>query len=463
MPIQFNLQVALQKESYAKECYQKYCNGELNISDEDIQTLQEHYKGKMDGWKPEVSTDTNDYVIEDTQTEKQLGKSKSANKSSIATAAMSTFGAAGSFGVKKIVEHETLKNMPQSIVLRTADGGKAYAKEQGTKAGIIAGCVMALATALKYIAEKTNKAEHDRLMELKDIMEGKNTELDESQGVMENSSEEIETMTEEAETVQEEAEDEIEKKEEEIDEAKETQQTLADKAETEGLTEGEKSEYVFAGETISELGEEITNISEEASDTVEEINENISSEQETYDNAQDITDEAIKAADEAESFDEQTRTMMTIEAVSQGINAASGMFNGARAIVIGTGSSLFGIGAAYLAAGAAGLAGAGISTKAVAEQINFIKDVNSEIHIRKNIQANAEQTQEIIDTGVEELDVSVDTTEIIEEDLSELGVPEDETIQEQQPLSDTPEVNKEITTESEKNPEVEDIKDKKQA
>ena len=399
MAVEFNLNVALNDKNYAKECYQKYCNGDMAISDEDIQSLQDKYKTEMDSWKPEATKDDTQYeIVDDGEVASNPIENKSSDNDKFGLRAFITGAGAGAAGFGGII-------------------------------GAIVGCFASLTEALMYRAEDPNRAEHDSLMGLKEIMLNSSEELKEASEDIEVSNEAVEEAQEESEEVQETATSEIEEKQAELDKLLARQQELAGKIESgEELTDEEKAEYEELGGQIETLQGEIGEISENVTGETETLGDEVEEEQESMAVAQEKVITAREAADIAATYDEQTKQKTVNEAVLQSTNSVLGFASAAK-VAFGGGV----LNPTGYAAIAAGLGGGGMSIFGAAEQIKFGADISKEINIRKDIQDTVAVVQANIDEGVENIDETSET-------ISDLGdsVPDPEEVTEQPDVPEVP-------------------------
>ena len=378
MAVEFNLQVALQQESYAKKCYQMYCNGEMEISDEDLQALQDQYKGKMDNWKPEEVGDQNEYEIEDEDGEEGGAKGNGENLRAATT------GAAG------VALLSTFLN----------------------PIGAILACFAAFAEGLMYTIQGPNKAEHEELMNLKDIMLGEQSVIEDESEIIEVTQEEIDAVLEEYEHNKDAIMAAIKDKTEEMNELEKEREALQQNAESdEGLDEAGQSRLAELNEQIGALGHEIDVLNAALVGLTEETNDEVESGEGELGEAFEITEDAKDAAELAATFDEETRANAEDEAKLQAANAILGA--GAAAVVaIQAPINPFAVSAAI-----AGASGAVMSTIGAVEQSSIVEDIGVEIDLRNVIMDQVENLNGDADKGIANADAGLENVTVDDVEL----------------------------------------------
>jgi len=367
MTVSFNLQIALGNEVYAKKCYEKYCNGEMTINEEDLQALQEKYEGKMEGWKAEAENDTNDYDIADDEQGNGVVEEQSSDV----------------FGVVSVVG-----NMAGAIF------------------GAIAECYIALANALSYLFRGPNWAEHEELMNLEAVMLDKNEAVENAEDDAETAADKVESVVDETTAEQEKIQAEIKAKQEELDKLEAEKQELEGKMDSEeGLTDEEKARLEELGGQIEALHGEIEELNTQLKNITEDGTDKAENERKYFQNAEEITEEAKEAAELAATFDEVTQHNAKNEAIIQGINAATGAYAATVALATPFGQ----------VAAIHGFAGAAISLGGTIQEIKIATDVAEEIEVRTELQSLVDGVDNNIDSELDELDISVDEINDVDE------------------------------------------------
>ena len=375
MAVEFKLDIALKHEEYAKKSYQKYCNGEMEISDEDLQALKDQYKGKMNNWKPEEVGDQNDYELEDDE------------------------GGAKGNG-------ENLR------AATTGVGGAALLSSFFNPIGAIAACFAAFAEALMYTMQGPNKAEHEELMNLKDIMLGKQSLIEDEGEIVKVTQEEIDAVLEEYEHDKDAIMAAIEDKTEEMNKLEKEREDLQQKAESEeGLDESGQAKLEELNEQIGTLGHEIDVLNAALVGLTEETNDDVESGEDKLGEAFEITEDAQEAAELAATFDEETRANAEDETKLQIANAVLGA-GSAAAVAIQAPINPFAASAII-----AGASGAVMSTAGAIEQNSIAKDIDLEIGIRNDIMDKVEKLNGDADRGIAKVNAGLENVTVDDVDV----------------------------------------------
>ena len=433
--------INVNSEAFCQKAYLNYhCYGNtMGLSPEDMGQITQAWSDRISSWQETVSSDENEYEFDDSEYSKFKEQGyKDAKKNSGhdgSTGGMVTRGVingvAGLGGAAVTAFGCGLTKIGGAAVGKAA--GKAAAKvgekatekagtkvaDAGANTSWIVTAPLALAIGAAYLAKRPNKTEKEACDSLQTDMTAAQNALAESQGEMENMSEEIIGLSDEANMTNEDTNETLEEKKTEYDMYYNTLMAIQEKIEAgKPLNESEKALYKEVMTYLSEIGVSIEEISEETTEAVDELYDEISTYQEGYDIAAETMGEVEGLTDFAESFDETTRTMCYVEMASQTLNVYSG---GQAALRAGNFAASGGWVTAWAWAFAAmGAAGAAISGIGTAEQIKWAGEVGNEIELRKATQDIHSDTMDIY---TEEIDAFDGFMEGVEE--LELEIPDD--------------------------------------
>lgn len=440
----FNIREAKTSQSYAYKCWYNYNygNNTMGISSGDIGKIITTWKDQIPSWKATAEKDENRYEIDDTgyDDSKEAGKNHAKDRTgydgntggmkgrasadviwNAGVAGMATIGKSivnnfankvGGKIVEKSVDKVATKAMKDVI---SKGGGKAAAqatkagqeaadKVQSKDVGFIISAPLALATGIAYTANKPNKEQKEACDEMQNVMNDSQAALEQTQAEMADADDAHVEMAEEAQATTEDGNDEIEDKKTTLDLYKAQYDALMEKAKSgQPLSEDEKSFLKEVVPLMQELGGGINDTAETVHDDVSDIYEEMSDNaDEVFNAASETMGEVEGATDYAESFDGATRTMCIVEGVAQGLNVVTGgkaAFDATKFAMSGGWFTAW----AYAFAGM-GAAGAAMSTKGVAEQSNWAREVGDEIDLREATQDLNSTTSEVFDERVDDFD-----------------------------------------------------------
>lgn len=454
------MSININSEASCRKAYLNYhCYGNsMGVSASEMGQITEVWKDKLSSWQGTVSNDENEYEFDDSEfkASRNAGKEQAkehtgyeCGKGNIVTRGV-TDGIAGVGGallgtkVAKKLLSETVKDAGGAIGgtiggAFAKKGSKEAAKEAGKKgAGTwIIAAPLALATGIRYQADKPNKEQKGACDELLNEMGNQQANLMAAQEDMEAMSEEIITLSDEANEMNEDANEQIKEEKSEYDMYMATYETLKAKAESgQALTETEKAMYEEVVELLGEAGSRVAETQEETGEGVTELYDDMATYQEGYDYAADTMATAEGITDFAESFDETTQTMCYVEMAAQGLNAYSG---GKAAVDAFKAAQAPFMWWAYGFA-AMGATGAAMSTAGALEQEQWAREVGGEIAARE---ATQDFNAETMDFYTEEIDAYDGMLTGVEE--LELEIPEDIEAPEDTALPATAEAQEEET------------------
>lgn len=415
-----------------------YENNTKGVSKTDISKIKELYGSQLANWKPENTTDENEYIITDDSSVTSLAVTSATTIAGVVATKAANTGAingiinSGGYFVNSAGEAIAT---PKGSFLK-ADTFAAYnpnnleAVEMAEKAnnasavGFMVECTVGLATGIAYEARKANKDEYQKLMELQSQMEKYSKSLETTEEIILTDSSTITNLTETAEDISEELTEEIEKLQMELDLKNMRKQELLAKSQSpEGLSESELSELELLETEISGLTDKIKTLSEKSSTELDEINDASEDVQENMESASEEVIDIQEVTDLAESFDEDTKKMCILESVAQGLNVVSSTKGAASAFSFAaSGAALFGSTLWANAFGVMGLTGAGLSAKGVVEQSLFAADISDEIKLRGKIQSSLAEVSKGIDTNNQELQAEIELVETTEDIISDVDV-----------------------------------------
>ena len=428
--------INVNSEAFCKKAYLNYhCYGNtMGLSPEDMGQITQAWSNKISSWQETVSSDENEYEFDDSEYSKfkeqgyNDAKKNSGHDGStggmvtrgvidgvagLGGAAVTAFGC----GLTKI-GGAAVSNAAAKVSEKAAEK-MAKVADAGANTSWIVTAPLALAVGAAYLAKRPNKTEKEACDDLQTDMTAAQNALAESQGEMENMSEEIICLSDEANMTNEDTNETLEEKKTEYDMYYNTLMAIQEKIEAgKPLNESEKALYKEVMTYLSEIGVSIEEISEETTEAVDELYDEISTYQEGYDIAAETMGEVEGLTDFAESFDETTRTMCYVEMASQTLNAYSGGQAAARA-------SRFAASGGWVTAwawafAAMGTAGAAMSGIGATEQFKWAGEVGNEIELREATQDIHSDTMDIY---TEEIDAFDGFMEGVEE--LELEMPDD--------------------------------------
>lgn len=382
MTVSFNPSLARTDASYRAEALKLYEQGKLEISDNDLKWLKEITA---------ESSDDNQYDIEDYDLpQKDLSKDEKRTKTNLFGAIGGLFASGGagliaglSGGAGKLA---CFSVNPLANAVTSASAPDIFAKASGMNAAAIVGSITSFAIGTKYMIQRPNKDLHDELMDLQDAMETGNLDIVNAKYQVEDAQKNINALSDESGNIQENANSEIEAKQKLIEEKQKRLEELQQKSQSpEGLTQSEYAEYNTLSGEIQALRTEIETLKTNAVSNVEANQDEIQGNQEVVNNANVTFETVDDVAKYAESFDEATLKLTKMEAAAQAVNAALGT---AAALALTFRSPLVALTVFGQVCRALGIAGAGMSLYGMGEQIKFGNDIDDEIKVRENLQAN---------------------------------------------------------------------------
>lgn len=422
----------------------KYENNTKGISDSDIAKIEAKYGSKLAKWKPENSTDLNEYEIEDDKPTSRGSSTSLALSGASFAAGTAITKTANQAAINGIVQGGgTFVNSAGQAVatpsgsafatqnFRAYDPTNAAATEMAEKAnntaalGFIVDCTLGLANGLAYELRNPNEKEYDELMELEDQMSDYLSTLQEAEDVTQENTKAADDLAEEAEEVSEETEAEVETLQSEMDEKMARQDALATKVDSgAALTATEKTEYEELNNEISDLGKEITNINEESAEQIDDVADESETIQEDLAEVSESVVDIQDVADYAEKFDENTRNMCIIESVAQGLNVVTSTKGAVNAFTFAnSGALLFGSTLWANAFGAMGVTGAALSLKGFVEQAKFASDITKEMKVRDDVQNLSKSATDAVEESSENLKTEVQAVENAGENLAVEDLP----------------------------------------
>ena len=458
----FNLNNALNSQSYAYKCWYNYNygNNTMNISASDMNEITQNWSGELSNWRATASDDENAYEIEDDDFSKAYDSGKDTAKDKTgyeggkggmgvrsavdvvagtggAIISSGVIGAVGSSITQNVVTKTAAKAAEKTLTEAGKEVTKEAVKETATKTTKNIGswsiaAPLALATGTAYMAKKPNKEQKEACDALQDEMRNSQDSLTAAQGDMQTYSDEVIELSDEAAVYNEDANENVEENKAEYDMYRASYDALMAKVEAgETLSEDEKALLNELVPLMQELGVTIEETSEDTTDAVSEIYDEMGTYQEGYDNAAATMAEVQGVTDYAESFDEATRTNCYVESAAQTLNAASGATAGAKATAAATAS--FGFNAWAWACAAMGFSGAAMSATGAIQQMKWAGEVGTEIDMRRATQDFNAQTTEIYDESIDGYEGTMGTVEDmtmaipedIEEMTEEMEIPEE--------------------------------------
>ena len=376
MAVTFDITRAQVDAAYRAQAVQAYQNGELEINERDLQWLLE-----VTG----TTTDETVYDIDDDDLTLPPPEDNPPEDNPPKGAPPANNPPEVPEREEKVIPQKDVSNKANEITdmaLATTALGLASGLVTTTYAAPI---IMAIGT--KYIIQQPNKDEYDELMILKDAMESGNLKVANAIVDVENSQNNIQTLDNNLEIAKAEIDLEIKQKQIEMEEKQARYQELADKQEAgETLTDEEQEEMKALSDEIETLKTDINTLNEKKIADAEDAKKNIDDEQEVVEEADDVFKTVDDVAKYAESFDEGTKERSVIEVTAQSTNVAAGSIAIGLLSVAASIPIVGGFFAPFLAMAAAGT---GMSTLGVGQQSKFIHDINDELEIRNEIQANA--------------------------------------------------------------------------
>lgn len=388
--VTFNPVNAEHSSTYAYKCWYNY-NYEKNtmgISEEDMQKINDQYKGKISEWKATAEKDNNSYVIDDDSfTTDSLNQAYNNKINEIDD---------------KIGEKANTNSSGQSTIISAGLSGVA---------SFTAAAPISLAIGVTYMATQPNKDEARALTELKEMMMEHQDQLAVAQDKLDELQEIILEKVENAYGTQEDGTETLEKKQKTYDVLLESYQEIMERVESgEAISEEDKALLESIGESIQLLGKEIQELQETIQTSIGDINDDIDSTEDIYgEKAADI-EESLATTDYAASFDDTTKALTIAQIAIQSKNAVDGLAIGAWLTAAGSAPFCWWM----LAFAAMGFTGAGLSTSAVVQQTHVLHDVNDEIDVRHGTLDVIEETAGVYENSYDIKDMAVNEVSDIE-------------------------------------------------
>lgn len=409
--------------SEAREMYINYYykNNTKRVDDETIRFIESRYANDIKGWSAAYeSKDSTKYDISDSDeanNAKEKGgkdirkagdyhgdekKERAKNLSTSTT--LSATGAAFSGADAGIVfGAKTTTKCIDGIEFTTGGATKAANSAAG-KACFVIGCTLALATGVAYEIMRPNKKEVEALVKMGLYMQDTTqAEMAASQEEMEQIQSEIEEQVEIAEASNEALREGIETEVSKNDVTKTQLETYNSKISSgEGLTQEEAANYKILAESQKSTTENITGMEDSAQEELTGIYDGIGELQSGYDDVALNLENSIGQVEEAASMDKVVKTSCQVETAMQALNVAGGSISAAQAFAFAPLS--FGWSLAF---GIMALGGVAMSVHGMAEQIGFIKKIDTEIGQRNDLADTNQETSEMYDEHLGEFDASL--------------------------------------------------------
>ena len=361
------------------------------ISEEDMQRINEQYKGKLAEWKATAEDDNNVYEITDFSTNydaktdelnNKLGD-KANTKGDTVVAATSLVGVAENSALGAATVLSSVLSNPISAMISAS---------------------VTLAVGILYMATQPNKDEARALNELKEMMLSQKEELAVSQQELEQLEAVLIDKAANAHNIQNDGDKKIEEKQKEYDMLMAAYLEIMDKVNNgEPISEEDKATLKAIGENIQALGEEIAELQDSVNSSIGDVNDDISDTEDTYAVKSDEISNSLATTDYAADFDETTKTLASLEIAAQSMNALQGTAVGAYLAVMGSAPFCW----YMLAFAALALTGAGLSTSAIVQQSHVLNDVNKELDVRHETQDAISDTTNIFEASYDVYDQSL--------------------------------------------------------
>lgn len=396
--VTFNPVNAENSQSYAYKCWYNY-NYEKNtmcISEEDMQRINEQYKGKLVEWKATAEKDNNSYIIDDESFTTATLSEPVTKKTRVASAQSEDYTKAKDNIDKKVGGKVNTGGDIAQVTGSLAMSGAATAVGFTSLLALpfVVSAPLCLSVGVLYMATQPNKDEARALNELKEMMLQQKDELAVSQEELEKLSNVILDKVVNANKVQEDSNETLEEKQQTYELLMAAYQEIMQRVENgETITEEDKATLREIGKSIQALGKEIKDLQESAQTSLADINDDIASSESTYDDKSEKISTSLATTDYAADFDEATKVLTGLEIASQTVNATEGAALGTMLTIMGSAPFCWWI----LAFAALAFTGAGLSTSAIVQQSHVLHDVNKELDVRHDTQSVISDTTNVFD------------------------------------------------------------------